>query len=87
MAPRKNTTTTRTPSKRTGTSKTANGSATPIVGAAELGSNGHTALARTSEVATHAQIEMRAYEIFLTRGATHSDDLADWFKAERELNA
>ncbi len=59
MAPRKSTTKTRTPSKRTGTSK------------AEIG---------------HAQIEFRAYEIFLARGGAHSDDLADWLKAERELN-
>jgi hypothetical protein len=26
-----------------------------------------------------------AYEIFLARGATHGDDLADWLIAEREL--
>ncbi len=30
-------------------------------------------------------IRMRAYELFLARGATHGDDLADWFAAEREL--
>jgi hypothetical protein len=30
-------------------------------------------------------IRLRAYELFLTRGATHGDDLADWFDAEREL--
>ena len=30
-------------------------------------------------------IRLRAYEIFLARGATHGDDLADWFRAEREL--
>jgi hypothetical protein len=30
-------------------------------------------------------IRLRAYELFLTRGATHGDDLADWFNAEREL--
>jgi len=27
---------------------------------------------------------MRAYELFIKRGATHGDDLADWF-AEQEL--
>ena len=37
-------------------------------------------------VATHAQIEFRAYEIFLARGGADGDDLADWFKAERDLN-
>jgi Protein of unknown function (DUF2934) len=82
MAPRKSTTTTRTPSKRTGT-KAEIGSAAPIAGAAGFGSNGHPA----SKAATHAQIEFRAYEIFLARGGAHRDDLADWFKAERELNS
>ena len=85
MAPRKSTTTTRTPSKRTGT-KAEIGSAAPIGGAAGFGSNGHPAMAPASEATTHAQIEFRAYEIFLARGGAHSDDLADWFKAERELN-
>ena len=32
-----------------------------------------------------ATIRLRAYEMFLARGATHGDDLADWFNAEREL--
>lgn len=31
-------------------------------------------------------IRLRAYEIFVARGATHGDDLADWFNAERELH-
>ena len=30
-------------------------------------------------------IRLRAYELFLARGATHGDDLADWLNAEREL--
>ena len=30
-------------------------------------------------------IRLRAYEIFLARGATHGDDLADWLIAERQL--
>jgi hypothetical protein len=85
MAPRKSTTT-KTPSKRAGTSKVEIGGAAPISGAAGFGSNGHSAMAPASGVATHAQIEFRAYEIFLARGGAHSDDLADWFKAERELN-
>jgi hypothetical protein len=34
-----------------------------------------------------AQIEERAYEIFLERGGTHGDDLADWLTAEEELKA
>ncbi|HVA39996.1 MAG TPA: DUF2934 domain-containing protein [Candidatus Binataceae bacterium] len=32
-------------------------------------------------------IRVRAYEVFLTRGGTHGDDLADWFRAEQELRA
>ncbi len=32
-------------------------------------------------------IRGRAYELFLARGATHGDDLADWLSAERELRA
>ncbi len=34
---------------------------------------------------TFEQISTRAYEIFLERGGRHGDDLADWFRAEREL--
>lgn len=30
-------------------------------------------------------IQIRAYELFLKHGATHGDDLADWFRAEQEL--
>jgi len=30
-------------------------------------------------------IRLRAYELFLARGATHGNDLADWLNAEREL--
>jgi hypothetical protein len=30
-------------------------------------------------------IAMRAYELFLLRGATHGDDWRDWLTAEREL--
>ncbi len=41
-------------------------------GAASTGSNIET-------------IRMRAYELFLARGAAHGNDLADWFAAEREL--
>ena len=38
--------------------------------------------------ATHPDpqaVAMRAYEIFLRRGAVHGDDWADWLSAEREL--
>ena len=30
-------------------------------------------------------IAMRAYELFLLRGATHGHDWGDWLAAEREL--
>ena len=30
-------------------------------------------------------IRLRAYELFLARGAAHGNDLADWLNAEREL--
>ena len=85
MAPRKTTTITRTPSKRKDTSKSEIGSVAPsdVVG---FGSNGHPTMAPASEASIRAQIEFRAYEIFLARGGAHRHDLADWFKAERELN-
>jgi hypothetical protein len=51
MAPRKSTTT-KTPSKRAGTSKAEIGSAAPISGAAGFASNGYSAMAAASEVAT-----------------------------------
>jgi hypothetical protein len=28
-------------------------------------------------------IQLRAYELFLSRGERHGDDLADWLEAER----
>jgi hypothetical protein len=30
-------------------------------------------------------IRARAYELFLSRGAVHGNDLGDWLNAEREL--
>jgi len=85
MAPRKGTIATKMRSKRTGTSKTETGSAAPTIGAG-FGSNGSPAVVPPNGVATHAQIEFRAYEIYLARGGADGDDLADWFKAERDLN-
>ncbi len=32
------------------------------------------------------QIQRRAYELFVARGAIHGCDWADWFTAEQELN-
>lgn len=35
----------------------------------------------------HENIALRAYEIYVTRGAFHGHDLDDWLQAERELVA
>lgn len=32
------------------------------------------------------QIRLRAYELYLERGAQPNDDLGDWLQAERELS-
>jgi len=34
---------------------------------------------------TREDIERRAYELFIARGAIHGNDLADWFRAEQEF--
>jgi len=34
---------------------------------------------------THLQIAHCAFEIYVSRGAEHSDDIGDWFEAERQL--
>lgn len=34
---------------------------------------------------SHEHIAVRAYEIYITRGAEHGRDLDDWLQAEREL--
>lgn len=36
---------------------------------------------------SHDQLAMRAYEIFLSRGAADGRDLDDWLQAEREIAA
>ncbi len=35
---------------------------------------------------TREQIQFRAYELYLQRGAQDGNDLADWLQAEEELN-
>jgi hypothetical protein len=37
------------------------------------------------KLSTAEQIERRAYELYLDRGAEDGNDLADWLAAEREL--
>jgi len=39
----------------------------------------------TSNGPSLAQIERRAYEIYLARGGTNGRDLEDWLEAERQL--
>ena len=46
-----------------------------------------TAVGRSRRPVTEDQIRLRAYEIFLARGAAPGQDLEDWLRAERELQA
>jgi len=46
-----------------------------------------TAEQTTNSGPTHDQIAQHAYEIFLEHGATHGQDVEDWLRAERELQA
>jgi hypothetical protein len=39
----------------------------------------------TNHTPSDKEIAARAYEIFLSRGATHGHALDDWLQAEREL--
>lgn len=41
----------------------------------------------TDKIATHEDIEKRAYAIYLRRGGQDGSDLDDWFAAEQELVA
>lgn len=50
----------------------------------ELGAPMHPAGAVTP---THDQIAQRAFELYLSRGATDGADLNDWLRAEQELTA
>jgi Protein of unknown function (DUF2934) len=48
----------------------------------------NTSILRETETATppsEREIAIRAYKIFLSRGASHGHDLDDWLQAEREL--
>jgi hypothetical protein len=40
----------------------------------------------TQPFPTHEEIKYRAYEIYLSRGATDGHDLEDWLQAERDLS-
>ncbi len=59
-------------------------------GRSKPAANGHATAPKPPAIAaasaTAEDIRIRAYELFMARGATHGDDLADWFLAEQELN-
>ena len=38
-------------------------------------------------VITHEQIERRAYDLYVARGYTPGDPVADWYEAQRQLRA
>ena len=40
-----------------------------------------------SDQPSHEHIAIRAYEIYISRGAEHGRDLDDWLRAERELTS
>jgi hypothetical protein len=46
-----------------------------------------TEVGRSRRPVTDDQIRLRAYEIFLARGAAPGQDLEDWLRAESELQA
>jgi hypothetical protein len=81
MVPRK---TTRAQPKRTRVAKNAE-----TDHQAERGKNGMTADAAggNGHRPSFSEVQLRAYEIFVARGGSHGQDLADWFTAERELNS
>jgi len=39
----------------------------------------------TKREPTHLQIADRAFELYVSRGGEHGDDIGDWFEAERQL--
>jgi hypothetical protein len=43
--------------------------------------------AKVRRILTSEEIKIRAYEIYLARGAGQGADLDDWLQAERELKS
>jgi|GEM_PF-2622363 len=39
----------------------------------------------TKDLDLYSLIQKRAYELYEKRGATHGNDWADWFEAERQV--
>ncbi len=58
---------------------------------ASASSNGDSTIsssaAKNGAAPSVEQIQRRAYELFVARGADHGYDWADWFRAEQELIA
>lgn len=49
------------------------------------GSVGHGATTTSVVFPTMEEIRVRAYQLYLERGCSHGEDLADWLVAERQL--
>jgi len=47
----------------------------------------HGSSSKTARRPSSEEIEKRAYELFLMRGAYHGGDVEDWLQAERELES
>lgn len=62
-------------------------SAKKPVTAAQQSNGGHAATNGAAFEPTVEEIRVRAYVLFLARGAAHGNDLGDWFAAEKELRA
>ena len=52
---------------------------------AEKGSSAPARQTPPRPAVSEADVRLRAYELYLRRGAAPGDDLADWLQAEREL--
>jgi DUF2934 family protein len=51
------------------------------------GDSATAAVVKNGSFPSFEQIQRRAYELFVARGATHGCDWDDWFTAEQELTA
>lgn len=64
--------------------------AEPSEAPTEVVSNGlaeNSRILKNGESPSFEQIQRRAYELFVARGASDGGDLADWLTAEQELTA
>jgi hypothetical protein len=66
--------------------KTVKGEKTSAPKAVKAGGSKKTSSVSAAKVApTHDEIAVRAYELYLARGAEHGHDAEDWAQAESEL--